>query len=351
MLTSAAQHTTMAADTSARVSNIVLILMTGPLFIPGLTVSILTKKHTKNIRLQPSTAGCTLDETQKSLRRTSMATTRAFRLSVRVVTLAFVSCFFGAAQSPLLQKFVGVWVEDETKLKIGDSMGNLRFRQTAGGGLEELRGYDAKPLVEPVKFGVKPYAIDGSKNTIVWKQVDARHYERKIFHEDKLQNTRKIEISDDGRTLTEVRESVLANGKTSLTTVTFRRASRGPQGLAGIWKAVAFKRNSSPTVHYELTAAGELKVSDDIGGNEREFTVKMNNTPVPVMGPSVISGTMIAFRVADDHTLESTFSTGGVVTAKEMRTLSNDGKVITSTTTLIGPKGNKSPTVRIYNKQ
>ena len=281
-----------------------------------------------------------------------MATTRAFPLSVRVVTLAFVSSLFGSAQSPVLQKFVGVWLEDEAKLKIGDSMGNLRFRQAADGGLEELRGFDAKPLVEPVKFGgVKPYAIDGSKNTIEWKQIDAKHFERKIFHEGKLQNTRKIEISDHGKTLTEVRESVLANGKKSLATVTFQRTTGGQQGLTGIWKAVAFKRSPSPTVHYELTGAGELKVSDDIGGNERGFTVKMDNTPVPVIGASVISGTMVSFRVVDNHTLESTTSSGGVATAKEILSLSDDGKVITGTTTLIGPNGNREPTVRVFNKK
>jgi hypothetical protein len=280
-----------------------------------------------------------------------MATTRAFRLSVRVVTLVFVSSLFGSAQSPVLQKFVGVWAEDETKLKIGDSMGNLRFRQAADGGLEELRGFDAKPLVEPVKFGVKPYAIDGSKNTIEWKQIDAKHFERKIFHEGKLQNTRKIEISDDSRTLTEVRESVLANGKKSLATVTFQRTSGGQQGLVGIWKAVSFKRSPSPTVRYALTAAGELKGSDDIGGNERGFTVKMDNTPVPVMGASVISGTMVSFRVVDDRTLESTTFSDKVATAKEILSLSDDGKVITATTTLMGPNGNKEPTVRVFNKQ
>ena len=118
--------------------------------------------------------------------------------------------------------------------ELGDSAAKLRFQKTADGGLEEVRGPEAKPLVQPVKFGPKPYAIDGCVNTIEWKQIDSRHFERKIFNKGKLQNIRRIEISEDGKTLTQVTESTPTGGKRSTTTVTNDRVSGGPEGLAGI---------------------------------------------------------------------------------------------------------------------
>ena len=94
-------------------------------------------------------------------------------INVRVIALTFVPCLMIVGQSsptpvlhpkPVPHKFVGIWIEDQSKLKIGDSFGKLRFRQN-GDGLEELRRPEVKPLVQSVKFGTKPYAINGSANT------------------------------------------------------------------------------------------------------------------------------------------------------------------------------------------
>jgi hypothetical protein len=79
-----------------------------------------------------------------------------------------------------------------------------------------VRGSEAKPLVQPVKFGAKAYAFDGSVNTIEWKQIDSRHFERKIFHGGKVQNIRRIEISGDGKSLTQVTDSTPSGGKNCL---------------------------------------------------------------------------------------------------------------------------------------
>jgi hypothetical protein len=271
-------------------------------------------------------------------------------VNIRVIALTFVPFLTILGQStptPVLQKFVGVWVEDESKLKIGDSFGKLRFRQS-GDGLEELRGPEAKPIVQSVKFGTKPYAINGSVNTIAWKQMDSSHFERRIFNEGKLQNTRRIEVSADGKSLTEVMEVARPGENKYQTTIVFQRISGGPQGLAGIWKAQSVKRVPAPTEHYELSGTDGLKVSEDFGGNVRQYSVKMDQVPVAVVGKTVVSGTMTAFRVVDDHTLEAICSREGVVTGKDTLVLSGDGKVITSTSTTTG---NREPTIRVFNKQ
>ena len=137
-----------------------------------------------------------------------MQSMRSGNLGGRVVTLALVWGLAAMAQSGSaglsIKKFAGVWVEDQSQMKLGDSAAKLRFREASGGGLEELRGAEAAPLAQPVKFEGKPYSIDGSVNTIEWKKMDDRHFERRIYHDGKLQAVRNIEISPDGKTLTEV---------------------------------------------------------------------------------------------------------------------------------------------------
>lgn len=266
-------------------------------------------------------------------------------LSALTLTLSLVS-FGQSTPPPVAKKIVGVWIEDQTKRKIGSSLGDLRFRQTTDGGIEELRGFELQPLVEKVTFDTKPYVIDES-STIAWKKVDANHFERKLYDKGKLQDTRRIQISEDGKTLTEVTEDVLTNGKKGLIAVTFQRNSDGPQGLVGVWKPQSMKMTPAAEVRYELTATGGLKSTDDRGVNQ---TFMLDNVPVGVNGGTVISGTMVAFKVIDDNTLESTSTRAGVVTGRTTLKISNDGKTLTATTTEVDPNGSREPSVSVFDK-
>src|SRR2546430_1634616 len=115
------------------------------------------------------------------------------RLSIfgaRVITLALATSFVCFAQAPAskgvpsLGKFTGTWKENESKRKISPS-DTLKFRRDAQGNLEELRGPDARPVVQPVHFDGKPYSLDDSKNTIVWKQIEKNHFERTLSENGK----------------------------------------------------------------------------------------------------------------------------------------------------------------------
>lgn len=276
-----------------------------------------------------------------------------FVLSTGAATLALIASLTTQAQSqssepPVIAKLVGSWKEDQSKRKLGGSFANLRFRQSANGGLEELRGPDVKPVVQPVKFDGKPYAVDESKDTIVWKQMDASHFERQIFQGGKLISTRRIQISPDGKTLTQVTEQVLTNGKQGVQTAVFQRSSGGPQGLAGIWKPQSVKTNIAVTFRFERAGSNSLKFTNGTG---QTYTLAFDNTPVTVEGPAVITGGMIAARIIDDHTVELTSSRQGAVSAKSIYSISNEGKVLTVTDTTIGPEGNREPSVRIFEKQ
>ncbi len=274
---------------------------------------------------------------------------RACNFSVGVAALTLVGVLPGVAQNaPNIKKFAGVWVEDQSKMKLGDSAGRLRFREAPGGGLEELRGAEAAPLAQPVKFDGKPYALNGSVNTIEWKKTDDRHFQRKIYHDGKLQAVRDIEISSDGKTLTEVTKRTPTGGRKATLTAVFERTSGDPQGLVGIWALRSVKMVPTATMRIEAAGADGYKVSDDAG---RTYTVKLDGKPVAVAGPTVIAGTMVAARAIDDHTMEESGSRNGTPTGKTTMALSDDGKTLTVTSVAIRPDGEGEPAISVYQKR
>jgi hypothetical protein len=194
---------------------------------------------------------------------------------------------------------------------------------------------------------VKAYPIDGSKNTIAWKQIDKNKFERQIFESDKLIATRRIQISADGKTLTEDTDRPLADGKPSITTIVFRRTSGDAQGLVGIWKPESMHSTVASQIKYEAVGTGRLKGSSDQGVT---FTLALDGKPVAVTGPAVISGTMVAGKQIDGHTLELTNSREGVPTAKSITVISGDGKVVTVTTTNLGAASAEA-SVAVFEKQ
>jgi len=281
-------------------------------------------------------------------------TTQRLPIGATVITLAlvsFLSCEAQSAPATVIGKFVGTWKENEAKRKIG-SIFTLRFRRAASGQLEELRGPDARPVVQPVNFDGKPYAVDNAKATLVWKQIDANHFERTISGDGKLIATRRIQISKDGKTLTEVTERKQSDGKDSTATVVFKRSSGDPQGLVGIWKPGSI-RNSEPLQEkYELVGTGALRVTNSGGASAGlTETLTFDGKPSPVVGPTVLSGMMVAARVLNANTIETTNIREGVVTGKDTLVLSSDGKTLTATFTALGPNAGGEPSVQVFEKQ
>ena len=249
-----------------------------------------------------------------------------------------IACVPSLCAAPTVNpKYAGAWIENQSKRQIG-SPAPLRFRET-NGQLEELRGPVEKPLVQAVKFGTPAYAIDGSKNTIEWKKKDETHFERRIYQSGKLLATRHIEISADGKTMTEVTERSPAD----IDTLTLKRTS-GTKGLAGTWSATSFKNNSPARLTIEVSAAG-LKTTDDRGVVQ---TLNFDGKPTEVRGPAVISGTMVAASLKDANTIEVSQSREGVATGAGSLALSADGKMLTATT-----KANAAdkPSVIVYDRK
>jgi hypothetical protein len=266
-----------------------------------------------------------------------------------MIPLVLISTLLCSAQSnsapvPVTSRFIGNWKENEAARKLGSSS-LLTFRVTADGGLEELRGGPA-PMAQPIHFDGKPYDA-GSGNTIVWKQSGRNQFERQFFAGGQLASTRRIQISNGGKTITETTERKQPDGKTSLITAVFTSNSGTASGLAGTWSLQSIRSDKPEQVTLSAAGPNSLKYINSQGVT---YTAALDNKPVPVTGPGVMAGSMIALiRLLDDYTIASTLSRNGVVTGNGTITVSPDGKVMTTTVTNVGPNAN--PSVRVWDKQ
>jgi hypothetical protein len=257
-----------------------------------------------------------------------------------------------SGSASLISRFVGTWKEDVSKRKVG-AQANLRFQRDANGGLQELRGPDVRPDVQSIVFDGQPHQIGTGRNRIAWKQIDPNTFERVLSDGAQTLTVRRIRISADGKTLTEATERKVADGRTLVNTVVFQRSSGESQGgLVGRWKPQSFDTNNPPVVKYEAVGATGLKFSEaNNTPTDTTYTVMLDDKPVAVVGAAVIRGTMTAARQVDDHTIEFTQSRDGVVSGKNVRTVSADGKTLTVTTTTVGPNAGGEPSVSVFVRQ
>jgi hypothetical protein len=129
----------------------------------------------------------------------------------------------------------------------------------------------------------------------------------------------------------------------------FRRAS-GDKGLVGVWRGESSKTNAPVEMVYEIVGSDGVKVTTR-GANPTSYAAMLSSKPVAVIGDAVISGSMMAVRQVDGSTLEFTTSRDGTITGRSMRRVSSDGKLMTVTSTQLGPNAAKEPQVSVFVKQ
>jgi hypothetical protein len=278
---------------------------------------------------------------------------RAFaRLIGATVLLAVATAAPARAQanaaSSVVDRFIGTWQEDESKRQIG-SLGSLIFRRNDSGGVEEIRGGEARPLVQQVIFDGKTRATAVTDNNgIAWKQIDPRTFERAMTNKGRLVNTRRLRISADGKTLTQDTEQEATDGRKVITTTVFQRTTGESSGLVGRWRPQSVKTSSPGTVKYERAGPNALKFTNSFGNT---YVVALDDKPVPTSGPATIAGSMIAAKQTDDRTIETTSSREGVITGRSKRVISADGRTMTVTTTIVGANAPTEPSVSVFVKQ
>jgi hypothetical protein len=265
------------------------------------------------------------------------------------VALAVACLWPTVASAQSATRFVGNWVEDQSKRTIG-SMRNLTFRLTAGGGLEELRGSSARPLLLLVRFDGKPYEGEGSPNTFTWKQLDATHFERTVSKDSQLLNTRRLQISADGTTLTEATDTT-DDGKKVVTTIVYRRTSGSGAGLTGVWKPQSYKSDTPNTLRLEAVGRGLRGFTNERSTSRTAFTLAFDGKASPVEGPNTISGSASAGTLVDDRSIDIAQSREGVPTGRQTWVLTPDGKTLTTSSTFVGPDATGAASLVVYTRK
>jgi hypothetical protein len=242
-------------------------------------------------------------------------------------------------------RFAGNWVEDPSQRKTGAER-SLTFRNGPNG-LEELRGSYSRPLVESVRFGTPPYAFGQSNATMEWKQLGDGRFERTMMENGKTVEIRQITVSPDGKTLTEISQRNLPDGKRTTTTIVYARSSGSGQKLDGVWKPQTV-RSDTPFKMSIQSVGSTLKVST---GSGLTFALTFDGKPAAVTGPVIISGTTSTGKIVSDGVIEIANARLGTPAGTATWTLSADGKTLTTSFKALGPDATKEPSVSVYLKQ
>jgi len=265
--------------------------------------------------------------------------------ALSVVAVVFCSVLMSPASAQTdttLDRFVGSWKEDESKRQL-DGAPLMVFRQGAKN-LEELRGGEVNPVVQPMVFDAKPHPLDASRQQqIAWRQIDPKHYERTLLEDGKLINTRALEVSSDGNTLTQRTRGKRSDGKPDLQTFVYRRVG-GDKGLVGEWKLQSVRTDMPPALHITRVGADKVKMVDDVGVG---FTATLDGRPVVETGLAV-AGISDSARLVGGI-LEVTTSRDGEELGRDQYVVSADGKTLTETSQSLAP--NAGANVSVYVKQ
>lgn len=282
-------------------------------------------------------------------------TTNSFRsaafagslVAAAIVTPPSPASAQAGGSAAVVQRFAGTWREDVTKRKIG-SMAHLRFQRDSKGALQELRGAEARPTHQDVVFDGKPHPLPDSTDTIAWKQNSPASFERVYSDKGGVLSTRRMQVSPDGKTLTEQVVRRLADGRSAEDTNVYSRTSGDAQGLFGRWKPQSVKTTVPGGFKYEAAGTNGLKSANNSGVT---WTGALDGKPMPVVGPGTAPNAMRAAKSLDDYTIEFTNSREGVATGKTVSAVSRDGKTMTVTFTMLGPNASAEPSVNVYLKQ
>ncbi|MCC6368515.1 MAG: hypothetical protein IT165_33740 [Bryobacterales bacterium] len=280
---------------------------------------------------------------------------KLLQLATRIalfLAIAFLAHAQSTIPANLIKNFAGSWKENESKHKFGSGAGaTLRFRGSPSGGLDELRGAIANPVVQKVEFDGKPHPIDDSRSAIAWKKLGATQFERSLFDNDKkLINIRRIELSADGKSLTERIENKTSDGKTATWTGAYNRTSGESGGLAGTWQLVSRRRSDPAIIRFEPAGANSLKFV--IPDSETTGVMTFDGKPYTWSGRGLISGMENTAKAISGRSIEVTIKRKGVLASKTTYNISADGRTLTMTGSSFDEKGKALPgSVVVYEKQ
>jgi hypothetical protein len=253
-----------------------------------------------------------------------------------------------AQSAATLDRFVGSWQEDESKAQLGDG-GALVFRATVSGQIEELRGGQVSPQVQPVIFDCQPRVVDANGRTTAWTQQNDTTFRRVSADKNgRVFLTRTLRLSADGKTLTEENSVSPAELSPKIETNTYQRED-GQAGLVGTWRLKSFKSNRPGVIKIERNRGAGLRVIRT--AREAVEEIPLNGQPGTVTGPDVISGSSSMSKILPDGSIEVTAMRGGSAMSRTIYAVSPDGRIMTITSTGLGKNANGKPSIGVFVKQ
>jgi len=225
-----------------------------------------------------------------------------------------------AQEARLLDRFVGTWVEDESRRELG-SIGELRFR-TSGGQLEEVSGR-AAPRVQVIVFDGIPRRSDVDSQAS-WKRLDATTVQRTLTEAGQVVSVRTLRLSSDGKTLTQDVSRRSLDGRERVVTTVFERRE-GSEGLEGVWQPRSFKSTRPADLRIERAAGGARLVE----GGGGQYAISLDGTPQPVTGLGVLNGSTAATRAVGAAAFEVIGMRDGREVGRETLSISGDGRTLT----------------------
>ena len=253
-----------------------------------------------------------------------------------------------AQSTATIDRFIGSWREDQSKSQFGADAA-LVFRRTATGQLEEQRGGQVNPQVQPVIFDSKPRVVDANGRTIVWTQQNDTTFRRVSADKNgRVFLTRTLRLSADGRTLTEENALSPSDVSPKIETYIFQR-EQGQSGLVGTWRQTSFKSNRPGVMKIERNGAIGLRFIRTAREVVEEIT--LNGQPGAVTGPNVISGSSSVSKMLPDGTIEVISMRGGSALGRAMYAVSPDGRTMTQTNAGLGQNDDGKSSVLVWVKQ
>jgi len=162
----------------------------------------------------------------------------------------------------------------------------------------------------------------------------------------KVISTTKMEISADGKTMTEVTTGTQPDGTAFTSHETDIRVGGAGTGLAGVWKDT--KNSSSVPALVSLKVHDGMLRYEDVGYKDVS-DAKLDGTPGPITGGRTPPGLMISNKAKGTNAVESVVTLNGKELGHDIMTISADGKTYTDVTWAPGKESEKR--TYLYEKQ
>jgi hypothetical protein len=256
--------------------------------------------------------------------------------SVAVTALCLCTAPFTSAAD---DSIVGKWKMNPEKSQFAgltykvDDAGGGKYNFVFGDDVETM-SFDGKE--HTTKYGNTWSITQSGPNA--WKWIQKRN--------GKVMSDATWTVSDDGATSVYVSMETRLDGSTSHDETKLKRTAGGKSGLVGTWESTETKIGSPVTIEIAHWQKDGYSIKNAANKGETDF--KLDGKDYTPSGPMVATGTVVAGKKIDDHTIELTYKLKGKTTETDRWELSADATTLTNTVTY---PGEDKPEIDVFERQ